>query len=426
MGRLSTTECTYLPTYLPRLVAGNAGVCGRSTRGAWRAAALAAAAPAAAAVSPPRVQRPPRGGVRGCCLSGRPPSALGLGGRGEGGVPWSPHAAPQRPRGRQPGGSGPGGPAADRGDALFPCPPLPFESGTLVQALTGVPCSPHRRRAAPAGGGGGGGPVGAGPAARVSGQLLVGCGAVGPPSHWLPPPPLPREVARAPPSRCTVGGAWVGGPGSVRGGRPAALSPSHSPAPAVWDDGAWPSPASPLAWGLGLWRWRVPPAVAPVGEGVAQGPGEPVVGVCIRDAEHSPPLQEGRPRRLSVGPRRPNHRPEDPLVVLRGRRPPRGYLPGLTVPREEHGIEGTAPHPPGGPRAGRAQPTVHLHHPGDGLIPQGVQDRAPRAGSPSSPCACGAGAAPRPPAAEAAAIRAAPPSARGGLAGAGVVGVGGG
>ena len=68
-----------------------------------------------------------------------------------------------------------------------------------------------------------------------------------------------------------------------------------------------PSPAPPLVWGLGLWRRRVVPAVAPVGEGAAQSPGESVVGVRIRDAEHRSPFQEGRPRRLPVRPRRPDH-----------------------------------------------------------------------------------------------------------------------
>ena len=72
-----------------------------------------------------------------------------------------------------------------------------------------------------------------GAAVRGSGQRLVGCGAVGPPSRSLSPPSLPREVARAPPSRCTMGGAWVGGPGSAGGGRPAAPSPPHSLAPVV-------------------------------------------------------------------------------------------------------------------------------------------------------------------------------------------------
>ena len=79
------------------------------------------------------------------------------------------------------------------------------------------------------GGGSGGGPLapwrrllpprrrcaalaGPGAAVRGSGQRLAGCGAVGSPLRSLSPPSLPREVARAPSSRRTVGGAWVGGP----------------------------------------------------------------------------------------------------------------------------------------------------------------------------------------------------------------------
>ena len=126
-----------------------------------------------------------------------------------------------------------------------------------------------------------------GAAVRVSGQRLVGCGAVGPPSRSLSPPSLPREVARAPQSGCTVEGAWVGGPGSAGGG-----APRHCPPLTRSSPSSGPSPAPPLVWGLVLWRWRVSPSVAPVGEGVAQGPGGPVVGVRIRDAEHRPPLQE--------------------------------------------------------------------------------------------------------------------------------------
>ena len=71
-----------------------------------------------------------------------------------------------------------------------------------------------------------------GAAVNVSGQ---GCGVVGSPPRSLSLPSLPWEVARAPPSRRIVGGAWVGGPGSARGGRPTALSPPHSLAPIVWD-----------------------------------------------------------------------------------------------------------------------------------------------------------------------------------------------
>ena len=166
------------------------------------------------------------------------------------------------------------------------------------------------------GGGGGGGPVSAGGGSLGQRSAVSGLRGSVPPLALVAPSSLPQEVTRAPPSRCTVGGAWVGGPDSARGGRPKALSPSHPLAPIAWADGARPSPASSLVWGLGLQQWQVPQAVAPVGEGVAQSPGKPVVGIRIRDAEHRPPLQEGPPSPLSVGPRRLNHRPEDPLVVL--------------------------------------------------------------------------------------------------------------
>ena len=76
-----------------------------------------------------------------------------------------------------------------------------------------------------------------------------------------------------------------------------------APPPTLSHPPSGPSPAPPLVWGLGLWRRWVALAVAPVGEGAAQSPGEPVVGVRIRDAEHRSPFQEGRPRRLPVGPR---------------------------------------------------------------------------------------------------------------------------
>ena len=89
-----------------------------------------------------------------------------------------------------------------------------------------------------------------------------------------------------------LGGRWSGGP---------------APPPTLSHPPSGPSPAPPLVRGLGLSRRRVVPAVAPVGEGAAQSPGEPVVRVRIRDAEHRSPFQEGRPRRLPVGPRCPDH-----------------------------------------------------------------------------------------------------------------------
>ena len=156
----------------------------------------------------------------------------------------------------------------------------------------------------------------------------------GPPPA-LVAPLLPPTGGGARPSVALYRGGGVGwGSGSAGGGgRPTALSPSHPLAPIAWADGARPSLVSPLLWGPGLRRWRVPPAVVPVGEGVAQSPGQPVVGVRICDAEHRPPLQESRPRWLSVGPRRPNHPPEVPLVVLWGRpAPPLGVPPGSPRP----------------------------------------------------------------------------------------------
>ena len=210
-----------------------------------------------------------------------------------------------------------------------------------------------------------------------SGQrsAVSGLQGSGPPPALVAPVLSPTRGGARPFAAPYNGGVWVGRPGSVLGGVP--MSPRPPLALIASAGGVRPSPASSLVWGLGLRLRRVSPAVAPVGEGVAQSPGEPLVGIRMRDAEHRPPLQESRPRGLPVGPRRPNHRPEDPLVVLWGRPPPRGHLPVPPVPPQEHGIEGPVPHPPGGPRAGPAQPPVHFHHQGPGLGPRGVRDRAP-------------------------------------------------
>ena len=110
---------------------------------------------------------------------------------------------------------------------------------------------------------------------------------------WLPSSPLPG-VARIPLLRNQRGGGGgcsrSAGPGPP-GGCPASLVISHPPLPAARDHcrRARPPPAPPLVWGLGLRRRRVPPAVAPVGEGRAQALREPVAGLRVRDAEHPPP-----------------------------------------------------------------------------------------------------------------------------------------
>ena len=103
------------PAVSRRLAAGNAGVSGWSTGGAW-----------GAGLRLPRLWRPSLGcstpprGMRGRRLSGLPPAAHGLGGGGGVGgrvvsrspllVPWP---RPPMAAGGRPGGSGPGGPAAD-------------------------------------------------------------------------------------------------------------------------------------------------------------------------------------------------------------------------------------------------------------------------------------------------------------------------
>ena len=125
------------------------------------------------------------------------------------------------------------------------------------------------------------------------GTAVSGLRGSGPPLP-LGAPVLPRTGGGARPPAALYGGGGVGRGAWLRwGGRPAALSPAPPPPPApiAWADGAWPSPALSLVWGLGLRRWRVPLAVVPVGDGVAQSPEEPVVGIRIPDAEHRPPLQ---------------------------------------------------------------------------------------------------------------------------------------
>ena len=276
-----------------------------------------------------------------------------------------------------------------------------------------------------------------GAAVRVSSQRLAGCGAVGPPLRSLPPPSLPREVARAPLSRCTVGGAWVGGPGSARGG-----APRHHPPPTLprllsgpTGHGRHLCRCLRGGWGCGGGGFRRRERQWVRASRKARG-SQLLASASVMRSTATPPRKAGHVASLSDHAARYTARRT--LSWSTGAaHPPMGYLPVPPVPLEEHGIEGPVPHPPGGPRAGPAQPPVHLHHQGDGLIPQGVRDRAqvpvpgpgppaPRAGSPCGACAWGASAAPCSPAPRQPSSVPAPPSARGGLAGAWVVGVGGG
>ena len=181
-----------------RQPAGRAGAC------------LGCGAPA------PWVQRPLRGGCGAAISSVRLRPLLGLSGRGggSGGGPSGPLAPP--PDGRGGGGMVVPAPGASHrlGGRTLPPPPPYLEPDPRAGPRWGPSCPPSSSRVA-------GRPRAA---VRVSGQRLAGCGAVGSPSRSLSPPSLPREVARAPSSRRTVGGAWVGGPSS----------PPHFLVSAVW------------------------------------------------------------------------------------------------------------------------------------------------------------------------------------------------
>ena len=130
-----------------------------------------------------------------------------------GGEPLVPWPRPLTAEGGRPGGPGPGGQPSAWGVALFPRPPLPRAGPSCRPSLGPLVPPPSSR--------GAGRP---GAAGRVGGQRLAGCGAVGSPLRSLSPPSLPRELARAPPPRRIMEGAWVGGP----------ISPPHSLASAVW------------------------------------------------------------------------------------------------------------------------------------------------------------------------------------------------
>ena len=154
-----------------------------------------------------------------------------------------------------------------------------------------------------------------------------------------------------------------------------------------------------------------------MGEGVAQSPGKPVVGIRIRDAEHRPPSRKAG----HVG-SLPGHAAR--ITALRtlswfsgAAQPPGGtswfppsfprstaskgrFLRSLVVPEQAQ----LSP-----PYTSTTRGRASLPR-GFGTVPQsqsqGRAASAPRASSPCGPCACGACAAPRPLTAEAAAIRA--------------------
>ena len=245
---------------------------GRPIGGTWRAAALAAAV-----ASPPWVPWPFQGGCGAAAsLAGLWSSAGRGGGEGGGGEgewrfpavpPWSPGVAPWRLRGGGRVFPVPGS-GCRRGECTLPPPPFTlwvpdpragFRSGPLLS----LP-------------GGGGGAVSAGGGGSGQRSAVSGLRGSGPlPALVARPLPYWRWCA---PHRRVV--RW-GGAGARA---PLALI--------AWSGGARPLPASSLAWGLGLRQRRVPPVVAPVGEVVAQGPGEPVVGIASVMRSTAPPSKK--------------------------------------------------------------------------------------------------------------------------------------
>ena len=190
-GPASDRVTPFAPSWAPpvrrRPAAG--GACGRLPR-PWCPRTRGAAASS--------------GGVRGRRFFGLPPPAHGP--EWEGGGEWGgasgPLALPPDGRGGgRHGGPGPEGQPSAGGSHSSPAP-LYLEPDPRAGLRWGPPSPLPSSR-------GGGRP---GAAVRVSGQRLAGCGAAGSPPRSLSPPSLPREVARAPASRRTVGGAWVGGP----------------------------------------------------------------------------------------------------------------------------------------------------------------------------------------------------------------------
>ena len=190
-GPASDKAAQFAPSWAPQVrrrpAAGRA--CGRLPR-PW-----CPRTPGAAASS---------GGLRVRRFFGLPLSALGPEWVGRGGVGGA--SGPQAPPPDSRGGGRHGGPipgCQPSAGGSHPSPaPLYLEPDPRAGPRWG-PTSPRPSSR------GAGRP---GAAVMVSGQRLAGCGAAGSPPRSLSPPSLPREVARAPASRRTVGGAWVGGP----------------------------------------------------------------------------------------------------------------------------------------------------------------------------------------------------------------------
>ena len=209
---------------------------------------------------------------------------------------------------------------------------------------------------------------------------LLGCpGPLWPPGSGVTPV---SHMSFCPTGR---GGGCPGSGGlGLLGGVPRAISPLPTPRVRRLGSEAPPagrratsfgfvSPAPSFVWGLGLRRRLVCGLVAPVAEGSANRPGQPDVGLRVRDAEHRPPFQERRLSRPLIGPSRSNHGLEDPLVVLPSQPTPRRYFLVFPVPSGEHGIEGPVPRSPSWSVRWPSSATHTPPLPGGGFRPPGCR-----------------------------------------------------
>ena len=209
--------------------------------------------------------------------------------------------------------------------------------------------------------------------------------------------------------------------GTVKGAGDRAGYPRHGPegkgegvrlirGPACWAPDhccrAWLLPAPPLAWELGLRRWRAPRAVAPVGEGGAQGWGSQLLASASVTLSTAPPSRKNGPCWLLVGPAaqitarrtlswssRATHPPGGTSRFpssLRRRTASKGqFINPLVVPEVAH-----LSHPYTFITRGRASPRRRSGIASQSRSQSPWAPSAPRAGSACSSCACCASAEP--------------------------------
>ena len=194
---------------------------------------------AAAAVSPPRVPRPPWGDAGPLSLRLASIHPWAGGGGGEGGVPWSPDAAPRRPRGGGLVVLALGGQRSTGGAHSSPAPLYPLRAGPSCRPSLRppAPLAVAARRRLAGGGGGGGGPVSAGGGGSGQRSAVSGLRGSGPPLALGAPVPHPTGGGARPPVALYRGGGVGRGARLRRGG----AVPRHCPPPTLSRPSSWPT-----------------------------------------------------------------------------------------------------------------------------------------------------------------------------------------